>query len=92
MNEKKLAQALTDPARVFADPMSVVSEATLTNEQKIEILRRWEYDAKELQVADEEGFAETGRGEVLDEVLSALRELGQGPGTERSPTTKHGGV
>ena len=92
MCEKLLANALLDPASVFSSPMDVVYEDSLTNEQKIEILRHWEYDALEMQVADEEGFPARKPGHLLDSVLAALHWLGTGPDVEHSPPTKQGGV
>ena len=49
-------KALLDPGLVFKTPGEVVANNELTRAQKIEILRRWEYDVRELQVADEEGM------------------------------------
>lgn len=40
-----LEQALQDPASVFASPEEVAAHPGFTREQKIEILRLWEYDA-----------------------------------------------
>ncbi len=48
-----LKQALLDPESIFAGPEEVCDNAELTTAQKIEILRRWEYDAHELEVAEE---------------------------------------
>lgn len=92
MSDEKIDKALVDPASVFPNPMAVVAEASLPNARKIEILRRWEYDAKEMQVAVEEGFPEGESGALLDAVIAALHQLGAGPGLERSPPTKQGGV
>ncbi len=47
-------KAMLDPTMVFEDPMDVVANAELTRDQKIEILRRWEYDARQLEIAEEE--------------------------------------
>lgn len=84
-----IEKALLDPASVFKGPRDVLHREDLTREQKIKILRRWEYDARQLQVATEESM----RGPepvALDQVLNALRELDAG-GAERSAPTKHGG-
>jgi hypothetical protein len=92
ISEEDLEKALVDPASVFSTPAAVLDERSLTREQKIEILRRWEYDAREMQVADEEGFPARKPGVLLDSVLKALHSLGAGPDTERSPPTKQGGA
>ena len=44
------------PASVFATPEEVLEHAELTSAQKIEILRRWQYDAVEIDVAVDEGM------------------------------------
>ena len=49
-----IEQAMLDPTSVFASPEDIFYEQSLTRDQKINLLRRWEYDARELQVADED--------------------------------------
>jgi hypothetical protein len=69
-----LARALVDPTEVFDEPEDVLRRGDLTREEKILILRRWEYDARELEIAADEGM----RGETpdrLDRVLNALGAL-----------------
>lgn len=44
-----IEKAMLDPVSVFACPDEVFDDQSLTREQKIEILRRWEYDARELR-------------------------------------------
>ena len=53
-----LKKAMLDPTRVFGEPADVVASNELTRDQKIEILRRWEYDAHQLEVAEEEAGEE----------------------------------
>jgi hypothetical protein len=83
-------KALLDPGLVFKTPGEVLANNQLTRAQKIEILRRWEYDVRELQVADEEGM-EGPEPVTLDAVLDALRTLGAPEDTENSAPTKQGG-
>lgn len=92
MTDSKKAKALVDPERVYSTPADVVADEGLARVDKIEILRRWEYDAREMQVADEEGFPNPGPDNLLDEVVAALHKLGAGPDVERSPPTKQGSV
>jgi hypothetical protein len=68
-NAMDLEKAKLDPSSVFDAPAAVCNSVELTPEQKIEILRRWEYDARELQVAAEENMGE-GPGKLLDEGAS----------------------
>lgn len=70
-----LARALLDPASFFNTPEDVVRSPEFSRAQKIEILGRWAYDARELSVAEEEGM---GGGEStgnLDAVFAALNNI-----------------
>lgn len=40
-----MEKALLDPSSVFASPEEVAERDDLSAEQRIEILRRWSYDA-----------------------------------------------
>ena len=86
-NELDLEQALLDPGAVFVSPEALRDHAGLTQTQKIELLRRWAYDASELAVAEEEG-----EESPLARVLSVLNELTGGFDVEHSPPTKQEGV
>ena len=89
MDEKN---TLVDPSTLFKTPQEVVERNDLSRDQKIEILRRWEYDMRELQVADEEGMPPAGPQSVtLDAVLKALDSLGAGSDIEHSAPTKQRG-
>jgi hypothetical protein len=77
--------ALLDPAAVFPDPESVVGHPDLTDDEKVRILRRWELDARELEVADDENML-GGEPDVLDRVAAALRQVaGEVPRTPSAP-------
>lgn len=65
-------KALLDPGLVFKTPQELLANDELSREQKIEILRRWEYDARQLQVAEEESM-EGPQPVTLEAVLEALR-------------------
>ena len=70
-------KAMRDPQRCFQEPANVVKDKTLSKEQKIKILKQWEYDAREQSVAEEENMP-SGPDEsyMLNRVKQALRELG----------------
>jgi len=89
----KLEQALSDPSNVFDTPDDVVQDNTLTRDEKIKILRQWEYDARDLAVAEEENMAGGNDNDsgLLDKVLRALHVLGATFNPDESPPTKHGG-
>lgn len=85
-------KAMLDPGAVFKRPEEVIQNGDLSREQKIEILRRWEYDIRQLQVADEESMtAPKPEAVTLDVVLKALRALGAPTDVEHSAPTKQGG-
>ncbi len=83
-----IKKAMLNPVSVFKEPKEVVADDSLTNEQKIEILNRWKYDAHELEVAEEEAGMSVRRPEMFDLVVSALRSLDAPSNTEHSPPTK----
>jgi len=83
-------QALLDPGSVFATPEAVVLHDGLSKDQKIEILRRWEYDASENCVALEEGMPD-GESDLLRRILLALDQLAGSIDVEQvGPTKQHG--
>jgi hypothetical protein len=84
-------KALLDPASSFANPEELEGRADLTKEQKIELLRRWEYDASEVAVAEEEGMV-GGQPLLLRRVLLALERLTGQIDVEHTPPTKQDGV
>jgi hypothetical protein len=85
-----IEKALLDPSAVFGEPEAVISDATLSREQKIEILRRWEYDSRLLQVAEEEGM-EGVSNDLLARIRDALHKLDFWPDTEQAGQSKTAG-
>ncbi len=81
-------KAMLDPTMVFKDPKDVVANVELTRDQKIEILRRWEYDARQLEVAEEEAGMAVRRPEMFDHVVQALHALDVEREIEHTPPTK----
>jgi hypothetical protein len=66
--------------------MDVATDKRLTTEQKLSILERWEMDARELAVAEEENMA-GGESSRLHEVLTArLLVSGRARKRKRSPS------
>ncbi len=83
-------KAMLDPDSMFASPDDLFGEQSLTRDQKIKILRRWEYDARELEVAEEENMGGGPPGK-LDEILKVLHRLDAVVDIDHSPPTKQGG-
>ncbi len=85
-----LNRAMLNPSAVFLRPEDVVERDDLTREQKIEILRRWVYDARQLDVAEEENMGGEGQ-DMLYRVLKVLDALGATPDAAQVPSTEQGG-
>lgn len=84
-----IEKAILNPGSEFTCPEDVLKQQTITREQKIKILRRWEYDARELEVAEEENMG-GGPPSMLSDILAALQRLGSEVDPEYSPPTKQG--
>ena len=78
---------LLDPARVFADPEDVLADDELTREEKIRVLKLWEHDAAEAEVATEEGMRGNGDG-LLHRILLALHEVDAAADAARTDPSK----
>ena len=76
-----------NPAAVFKSPQEVVSSQELSREQKIEILQRWEQDARSMEVADEENMPGP-QPKLLQPIRDALHALNYWPDTEHSGPSK----
>ena len=51
-----IKRALLDPPSVFPSPEDLLEEPSLKKAQKIELLKRWKYDAQEISDATSEGM------------------------------------
>lgn len=79
----KFEDILQDPPAAFNLPAQIVNSSDFTLEQKVELLRRWEYDAEQLQAAQGEGMpSDRNEGDMLEKVLTALKSLGEKPGAK----------
>ena len=83
-------KAKENPAAVFGEPEAVLKSAAFTVDQKVEILRRWEYDASEEAVAEEEGMPQGGDS-LLARIFLCLDALTGGLDVEKvGPSKQHG--
>ncbi len=90
MEQQEFEKAVLDPQSLFDTPQDVVRAPSLSTARKIEILRRWEYNAAEEAVALEEGMPGE-ESDLLREILLAIGELGGSIDAERTgPTKQHG--
>ncbi len=80
----ELKRARLVPSSMFASPDAVVASVDLSRAQKIQILRRWEFDARRTGVdAIAAPLGEDRR--MLTDVRGALAALGALPGRARDP-------
>jgi hypothetical protein len=70
-----LEKARLDPGSVFVSPEKLCESSRLSKEEKVELLQRWAEDARELEIADDEGMS-GGELSLLDRVLTSLESLG----------------
>jgi len=96
MHPKRFDKVLGDVSRAFDRPRDVLDSIDLSTEQKVKLLKEWEVDLRELQVASEEnmtGAASSGAtAELLRECRRALASLGAGDGRAEGAPTKQGGA
>ena len=71
---KDYDQALLTPQKIFELPMEVVETESLTTEQQLKVLKRWEADATDLEVASNENMT-GGESSRLGEVRRAIHDL-----------------
>jgi hypothetical protein len=90
MSDKELAKF--DPAGVYKNPQEVCIDTALTKEEKIDILKRWAYDEREISVAEEENMLnhKNHQNNILDEINKCLLKLGVDTTKEGHPPTKQG--
>ena len=69
-----LDRALDNPAATFRKPSDVLTCDDLSRDEKIQVLQRWEYEARLLEVAQEENMM-SGERSGLSDVLKALQAL-----------------
>jgi hypothetical protein len=76
-----LQRARRSPSTVFSSPREVLQNHDLSQEDKIEILKRWRYDALLLETAQSENL-QSDQDTQLRGILNALQDLGVTPDEE----------
>lgn len=87
-----IERAKLDPAHAFRRPKDVLENSNISRTDKIDILRRWAYDEREIAVAEEENMQgiDADTNNTLDEILKCLLELNAGGDKTDSAPTKQG--
>jgi hypothetical protein len=83
-DQEDFTKKKTDPRSIYQHPDEVLSDDTLTREQKIEVLREWHYDAIRLQESAGENMT-GGEPDMLRAVSKALLTLDVSPAEEADP-------
>lgn len=84
-----LQKALLTPSSVFDTPQEVL-DSNLPKSKKIEILKRWELDARALQRATEENMSggENSPLDAINDALTAIDPKGKTPDNFSKAPTK----
>lgn len=71
------SKAKFNPQSVYKSPSEVLNDRDLTDAQKIEVLKQWAYDEREMAVAEEENMPRLDKERVskLAEIEDALIKL-----------------
>lgn len=69
-----LRVAMVDPADIFETPKELVN-CDLNIQDKIELLRRWAYNEKELEMASDDGMVADAKGDHLQEIEKEIIAL-----------------
>lgn len=80
MDQQSFEKLVVDVATHFSTPAELLADEDLTREQKLALLRQWEYDLHLMQVATEEnmtGDAPPGNNaEKIRQIHAAAEKLG----------------
>jgi hypothetical protein len=74
LTQTELESALVTPSSIFEAPRDIVDQVRLPRSVKIELLKRWELEARALQRAEDESMT-GGEPTRLDDVNRALADL-----------------
>jgi hypothetical protein len=88
LNGIELKRARLVPSSVFTSPDAVVRSADLSRAQKIQILRRWEFDCRRTPDGDQPASFEDLSG-MLSRIQGALASLGASPPLQRGSGVRH---
>ena len=94
MQASSFKKAMSDVSREFRHPKAIVAARDLDRQQKVALLKQWEYDLRQLMVASEESMTGDTPGltaELLRAVRASLADLGGGEDEAQGTPAKAGG-
>ncbi len=71
----EFSHIMTDPSAAFQAPEDILLDARLSREQKIAVLKQWAFDAREIEVAEDENMRTEAKPTILHQVLVVLHQL-----------------
>jgi hypothetical protein len=83
MRRIEFKKVSVNPMAFFDSPLDIARSTHFTTEQKLKLLLAWQYDARQIQLAEDEGMP-SGADVGLEDVVTALGLL------TRQSGTKHG--
>lgn len=96
MDQQSFEKLVVDVSTHFSTPDQLIAAEDLTREQKLTLLRQWEYDLHLLQVATEENMTSEAppgnNAEKIREVHAAAEKLGAELDPEKSGAAKAGAI
>ena len=97
MSADEPKDALAEPSLYFSSPSAIYLSYSIEDDQKIELLRAWERNARQLMVAEGEGMISAGNhagrpADLLKEIHATLAKMGklQAAASVRSTDSNHG--
>ena len=81
ISNARFDELLTDVTKIYEHPDDIVADKDLAHEQRVKLLRQWEFDLRENMVASEESMTsappqEGMSAELLRDVRKALLAIG----------------
>ena len=74
MSDFDIEAAINDPSSFFAKPSEVLT-ANISEQDKIKILQSWEYDLKNISVAEEENMGDVDESDQHSNTLSEINNI-----------------
>jgi hypothetical protein len=97
-NNARFEESMTDVTKVYGHPKDIIEAQDLSHQQKVKLLKQWEFDLRENLVASEENMTaadvpEGQSAELLRGVRKALLAIGaEDHKNEKAAPTKTGGA
>jgi hypothetical protein len=85
MDQPSFDKLVVDVSKHFSTPEALLAEEDLSREQKLALLRQWEYDLHLLQVATEENMTSDAPPGANAETIRAVHAAAEKLGAEIDP-------